>query len=217
MNLMISSKASSDAMLKTMGIDIWKERLSNPNEDPVWIGLQKEIASCTQCELSKTRKNAVFGTGNPRTNLLIIGEAPGANEDEQGKPFVGRAGMLLTSMLQAINIQRENIFIANILKCRPPNNRDPLPSEVHCCTPYLLKQIDYIKPKLILALGRIAAHFLLNTELSMSKLRGTLHTYGPQNTPLLITYHPAYLLRAPREKRKSYEDLLKVKTLLSPS
>jgi DNA polymerase len=143
---------------------------------------------------------------------MIIGEAPGANEDLQGQPFVGRAGQLLNAILASINLTREDVFIANILKCRPPENRDPNPDEVATCTPYLEKQIALLKPTLILAVGRIAAQFLLKTTASLSSLRGKMHTY--QNIPLMITYHPAYLLRTPRDKKKAYADWVKVKKMI---
>lgn len=173
-----------------------------------WEELETCVKNCQLCALYKTRTHAVFGVGNKHAKLMVVGEAPGANEDLQGEPFVGRAGMLLNAMLKAIHLDRSDVYIANILKCRPPNNRDPSPEEVRLCTNYLLQQIDLIKPKLIVAVGRIAAHFLLNTDESMAKLRGHKYSYGQQNTPLLITYHPAYLLRSPREKSKSYQDLL---------
>ncbi len=178
-----------------------------PIAELTWKELEEQVANCTRCDLYKTRTQTVFGVGNRQADLLIIGEAPGSNEDKQGEPFVGRAGKLLNSMLHAINLSREEIFIANILKSRPPNNRDPKPEEVAACTPFLLRQITLLKPKLILAVGRIAAQFLLNTTEAMGKLRGQEFTYGPYHTPLLVTYHPAYLLRAPREKRKSWDDL----------
>ncbi|HBY56185.1 MAG TPA: uracil-DNA glycosylase, partial [Coxiellaceae bacterium] len=146
--------------------------------------------------------------------VMFIGEAPGANEDLKGEPFVGRAGMLLNSMLRSIGLERTDVYIANILKCRPPNNRDPLPQEVKLCTPYLQQQIALIQPKVLIAVGRIAAQFLLNTMESMSKLRGNTYQYGEQKIPLLVTYHPAYLLRSPSEKRKAYVDFLLIKKMV---
>jgi uracil-DNA glycosylase family 4 len=206
--------------LNAMGIDVWKQRKPNSEANiselaTSWQELEQKIAVCRLCELSSTRKNTVFGAGNKQSDLLIIGEAPGATEDAQGKPFVGRAGMLLTSILAAVGFARDDVFITNILKCRPPNNRDPSLSEVECCTPYLLQQISLINPKLIVAVGRIAAHFLLNTTCSMGELRGKTHAYGPKQIPLLITYHPAYLLRSPREKTKAYIDWLAIKAKLA--
>lgn len=212
--------------LTAMGIDAWQANEqpteviapvtaeATPQEDKLdWKGLQAQIAQCERCSLCKTRTQTVFGVGNPNADLMFIGEAPGANEDAQGEPFVGKAGQLLNAMLAAIGLQRESVFIANILKCRPPNNRDPQPEEVATCTPYLLKQIEQIQPKVIVALGRIAAQFLLNTEASLGKLRGSLHQY--HDTPLIITYHPAYLLRSPNQKAKSWQDLQLIKQQLS--
>lgn len=205
--------------LAAMDIQLWQEKAteSKARSDPrqnSWEELQQQVANCTLCELHKTRKNTVFGVGNSNADLLIIGEAPGATEDAKGEPFVGRAGLLLDAMLAAIGLHRSDIFIANILKCRPPNNRDPLPREVELCTPYLQQQIAAIKPKIIVAVGRVAAHFLLNTNESMKNLRGRTFTYGEQKIPLIVTYHPAYLLRSPREKSKAYEDMLRIKVLI---
>lgn len=184
-----------------------KDSAKKPVAELSWQELEAEVARCQRCDLYKTRTQTVFGVGNRQADLLIVGEAPGANEDKQGEPFVGRAGKLLNSMLQAIQLSREEVYIANILKSRPPNNRDPKPEEVAACTPFLLRQIALLKPKLILAVGRIAAQFLLNTNEAMAKLRGREFHYGPYDTPLLVTYHPAYLLRSPREKRKAWDDL----------
>lgn len=172
-----------------------------------WGPLRERVASCTACDLCKTRTQTVFGVGNTRSDWLIIGEAPGAEEDRQGEPFVGRAGQLLNAMLLAIGLPRETVFIANILKCRPPGNRDPKPEEVVRCLPYLQAQIALLKPKIMLAVGRIAAQNLLATDAPLARLRGKLHSFGAANTPLVITYHPAYLLRTPADKRKAWEDL----------
>jgi DNA polymerase len=172
-----------------------------------WLELASRVAVCTRCALHETRTQTVFGTGNRTADWLIIGEAPGADEDRQGEPFVGRAGQLLTAMLQAIGYSREAVYITNILKCRPPGNRDPLPAEVACCHDYLERQIELIGPKLILAVGRVAAHNLLHTDIPIGRLRGRVHPYGKAGIPLVVTYHPAYLLRSPLEKRKSWEDL----------
>ncbi|HXQ64127.1 MAG TPA: uracil-DNA glycosylase, partial [Steroidobacteraceae bacterium] len=157
--------------------------------------------------LAASRTNTVFGVGDPEARWLVIGEAPGAEEDRQGQPFVGRAGQLLNSMLRAVGLARDQVFIANVLKCRPPGNRDPLPEEVRCCMPYLHRQIALIKPRLILCVGRIAAQNLLGTDTPIGKLRGRIHALEPFNTPVIVTYHPAYLLRSPGEKRKVWEDL----------
>jgi|SRR6188508_2916968 len=172
-----------------------------------WGELRERVAGCMACELCKTRTQTVFGVGDQRAEWLVIGEAPGAEEDRQGEPFVGRAGQLLNAMLMAIGLPRETVFIANILKCRPPANRDPKPEEVSKCLPYLTNQIALLKPKMILVVGRIAAQNLLATDAPLARLRGKLHHFGEANTPLVITYHPAYLLRTPSDKRKAWEDL----------
>jgi uracil-DNA glycosylase family 4 len=172
-----------------------------------WPELESRVASCTRCVLNETRTRTVFGTGSRTADWMIIGEAPGADEDRQGEPFVGRAGQLLTAMIAAIGCRREEVYITNILKCRPPGNRDPLPEEVACCHDYLERQIELVGPALILVVGRIAAHNLLQTDLPIGRLRGRVHRYGKQGIPLVVTYHPAYLLRSPLEKRKSWEDL----------
>lgn len=173
-----------------------------------WAPLEAAVASCTQCGLCATRTQTVFGTGTRDAPLMIVGEGPGADEDASGLPFVGRAGKLLDEMLASIGHSRErNVFIANVVKCRPPGNRDPATEEAEACRPYLEAQIALIKPKLIVALGRIAAQRLLATDQPLARLRGPLHHYGPGQTPLLVTYHPAYLLRSPREKAKSWQDL----------
>lgn len=179
-----------------------------------WPELERQVTICTLCGLHKTRKKVVFGVGNKNAEVMFIGEAPGANEDLQGEPFVGRAGMLLNSMTQSIGLKRSDVYIANILKCRPPNNRDPEPQEVKLCTPYLERQIALIQPKILVAVGRIAAQFLLNTTESMGHLRGRTYKYGSQNIPLIVTYHPAYLLRSPSEKRKAYVDFLLIKRMI---
>ncbi len=173
-----------------------------------WSGLREQVSACTACDqLCRTRTQTVFGVGNPKAEWLIIGEAPGAEEDRQGEPFVGRAGQLLNAMLLAIGLPRESVFIANILKCRPPGNRDPRPEEVSNCLPFLRQQIALLQPKLLLAVGRIAAQNLLATDAPLARLRGKLHHFGDAETPLVITYHPAYLLRTPADKRKAWDDL----------
>ena len=169
--------------------------------------LEAYVSTCHACELHKTRKQTVFGVGHHKADWLIIGEAPGADEDRQGEPFVGRAGQLLTQMLRAIGLAREEVFIANILKCRPPNNRDPKADEVRACHSYLSRQIELLEPKIVLALGRIAAQSLLQTDMPIGKMRGKLYHLEKNNIPTVVTYHPAYLLRSPKEKRKVWEDL----------
>ena len=180
-----------------------------------WDDLQARVAACTACELHTTRTQTVFGVGNRSAELMIIGEAPGADEDRQGEPFVGKAGQLLNEMLAAIGLPREQVYIANILKCRPPNNRDPRPEEVGQCEPFLMRQVALVRPKVILALGRIAAHNLLKTQETLGRLRGKRYEFGVEGTPLLITYHPAYLLRTPRDKRKAWQDLVQARQLLA--
>lgn len=172
-----------------------------------WTDLQAKVSGCTLCDLHLSRTQAVFGTGNRSADWLIIGEAPGHDEDEQGEPFVGRAGQLLNAMLLAIGLQREQVYIANILKCRPPQNRDPNAEEVLCCEAYLQRQIELIRPEIILAVGRIAAQNLLKVDIPIGKLRGVVHKEPSSGTPLIATYHPAYLLRSPSEKRKAWQDL----------
>jgi len=173
-----------------------------------WDQLKGAVRQCIACDLHATRKNTVFGVGDEQADWMVVGEAPGADEDRQGEPFVGKAGQLLNNMLLAIGLKRQQVYIANILKCRPPNNRDPRPEEVLKCEPYLKRQVELVNPKIILAVGRIAAHNLLKTETSLSRLRGQCFYYGDNNTPLVVTYHPAYLLRSPKEKRKAWQDLL---------
>jgi uracil-DNA glycosylase family 4 len=172
-----------------------------------WEELTAAVCECTACSLCATRTQTVFGVGNRRAEWLVIGEAPGADEDRLGEPFVGRAGKLLDPMLLAVGQNRERAYVANILKCRPPENRDPTPEEAAQCRPFLNRQIALIRPRLILAVGRIAAQNLLGTDTPIGKLRGQVHRFGPARIPLVVTYHPAYLLRSPREKRKSWDDL----------
>ncbi|MER2604070.1 MAG: uracil-DNA glycosylase [Candidatus Competibacter phosphatis] len=172
-----------------------------------WEELATEARQCTACGLCATRTQAVFGVGDHEADWLVIGEAPGADEDRLGEPFVGRAGKLLNPMLLAIGLKREQVYIANILKCRPPENRDPAPTEANLCRPFLERQIELIRPRIILAVGRIAAQNLLDTDTQIGKLRGRVHRFGPAQIPLVVTYHPAYLLRSPREKRKVWDDL----------
>lgn len=164
-----------------------------------------EIRECQRCPLGATRANFVFGVGNPQAKIMFIGEAPGRDEDLQGEPFVGRAGQLLTRIIESIKLRREEVYIANVLKCRPPDNREPLPEEMDTCLPYLKRQIEMIKPRFIVCLGRIAAVALLNTKLPLGKLRGPFHDY--QGIKVLVTYHPAALLRFPSYKKDVWEDM----------
>ena len=172
-----------------------------------WDALTSTVRGCTRCALHATRTQAVFGVGNRKATWMVVGEAPGMDEDRQGEPFVGRAGQLLNAMLRAMGLAREEVFIANILKSRPPGNRDPRPEEVRACIPYLFRQIELVNPTLLLCVGRIAAQTLLETDTPIGKLRGRLHRVG-SGRPMIVTYHPAYLLRSPGEKRKAWADLV---------
>jgi DNA polymerase len=180
-----------------------------------WEPLRELVSACTRCELHATRTQTVFGVGSKQARWMFIGEAPGADEDRQGEPFVGRAGQLLTSMIQAAGLRREDVYIANVLKCRPPGNRDPKPAEAVACRGYLERQIELVDPALIVAVGRIAAQNLLATETPLARLRGRVHALGARGRPVIVTYHPAYLLRSPGEKRKAWQDLVFAKRTLA--
>ncbi|MEX0607167.1 MAG: uracil-DNA glycosylase [Halofilum sp. (in: g-proteobacteria)] len=238
------SEARRRAYLEAMGIPVWLPRgPTEPPEAPAagvavepstqgdaldvsmpsaggevaamdWRALREEILGCTRCGLCESRTQAVPGVGSVEADLLVIGEAPGQEEDRQGEPFVGRAGQLLDRMLAAIGFDRQTVFITNVLKCRPPNNRDPAPEEVHACTPYLRRQIELIAPRVILSVGRISAQNLLETPSTLGRLRGSWHRFGPRETPLRVTYHPAYLLRNPAAKRQAWDDLKRVRDQL---
>lgn len=231
--------------LKAMGIEIWVRRnissklteevsmpappsppealpqnpKNKPEASPVqllnWEELKNRVTACTACELHKSRTQTVFGVGNRQADLILIGEAPGADEDIQGEPFVGRAGQLLNAMIYSIGLKREDLYIINIVKCRPPGNRNPHIDEMACCKGFLQRQIALIKPKLIVALGRVAAHHLLVTDTAIGKLRGQRFEYGDAKIPLIATYHPAYLLRRPSEKRHAWQDLQFIQQTLS--
>jgi DNA polymerase len=183
-----------------------------------WATLNARIRACTRCGLHESRTQAVFGVGNTSAECLIIGEAPGAEEDRQGEPFVGRAGQLLDAMLAAIGLDRRSVFIANILKCRPPNNRDPKAAESAACMAYLHEQIGLLKPRLIIVVGKVAAQNLLNNDLPIGRMRETVYRYGANENdpgiPVVVTYHPAYLLRSPAQKAKSWADLLLAQDIL---
>lgn len=216
--------------LKALEIDVWERRslpqaaesvamavpgvqaIAQPPASqeamPDWAQLEQAVSTCTLCSLSTTRTRTVFGVGDRQADWMVIGEAPGADEDREGEPFVGRAGQLLNAMLRAIGLAREQVFIANILKCRPPGNRDPKPEEVACCLPYLRAQIERVNPRILLCVGRIAAQNLLATDTPIGKLRGKLHQLPGSSRPVVVTYHPAYLLRSPGEKRKAWMDLV---------
>jgi len=179
-----------------------------------WPALRERVAACTACALHRTRTQTVFGVGSQQARLMVIGEAPGADEDRQGEPFVGRAGQLLNAMLRAIGLERAEVYIANVLKCRPPQNRNPSLDEAAACEGFLRRQIELIAPRLILLVGGIAARNLLGTDTPVGRLRGTVHRYGAAGIPVLVTYHPAYLLRQPDEKAKAWQDLQQVARLL---
>ncbi len=171
-----------------------------------WDALSARVATCQDCKLCEKRTNTVFGVGDRDADWMLVGEAPGENEDRQGEPFVGQAGKLLDNMLQALTLKRgENVYIANVIKCRPPGNRNPEPDEVARCEPYLQRQVALVKPKLIVALGRFAAQTLLKSDASAASLRGRVHTY--EGVPVIVTYHPAYLLRSLQDKSKAWADL----------
>jgi uracil-DNA glycosylase family 4 len=207
-SLVIASTAPPAVVSSAAATPAYPREASAAREDGAdWAELQARVAACTRCALSATRTQTVFGVGNPHADWLIVGEAPGAEEDRKGEPFVGRAGQLLNSMLHAIGLAREQVYIANVLKCRPPGNRDPGPTEVAECLPYLERQIALLKPKIMLAVGRIAAQNLLRTDKTLGALRQQVHQFGLSKVPLVVTYHPAYLLRTPTEKRKAWEDL----------
>ncbi|MDX1508651.1 MAG: uracil-DNA glycosylase [Woeseiaceae bacterium] len=221
------SERQRRAYLDAMGIDTWVPRgeaalepetvdVAAPLVDGLgWEELCEQVSGCTRCRLHESRTQTVFGVGNANADWMIIGEAPGAEEDRRGEPFVGRAGKLLDEMLRAVGEKRSSVFIANILKCRPPNNRDPKPDEASACRDYLERQIELVQPKIVLAVGRIAAQNLLGTDSPVGRLRGKRHSLG--DIPLVVTYHPAYLLRSPAQKRKSWDDLSLARRILAES
>ena len=220
---MMSSQADQQRqILADMDIDVWLLRedpaaasvASSSDSKTDLVLLQKQVEDCHNCSLAKSRTQTVFGTGNEQADLMLIGEAPGAEEDRQGRPFVGKAGRLLDAMLYAIGFDRKQVFICNVLKCRPPNNRDPKSEEVEACSLFLTAQIDIVKPKVILALGRFAAHRLLHTEAPVYKMRETSNVLPGTDIPVVVTYHPASLLRNPEQKAQSWRDLCKVRLLL---
>ena len=175
--------------------------------------ISAELGQCTRCNLHMGRTNIVFGVGNPDADLMFVGEAPGRDEDLRGEPFVGRAGQLLTKIIEAIDLHREDVYIANVIKCRPPGNRNPTPEEIRTCEPFLLAQVDAIRPKVVVALGSFAVRTLLGVDVAISKVRGKVHDY--RGSKLIPTFHPAYLLRSPDKKREVWEDMKKVSAILS--
>ena len=218
---MLEPEHQRRAYLEALGIDVWLPRDEPsaqtddtdaslaPSGEAIealnWSELRDSVAGCTRCVLHTSRSQTVFGVGNHDADWMIIGEAPGAEEDRRGEPFVGRAGKLLDEMLRAVGEPRDKVFIANILKCRPPDNRDPKPAEAAACRDYLERQIALVKPKIILAVGKIAAQHMLGSDETVGKMRGTVHQHG--DIPLIVTYHPAYLLRSPSQKAKAWDDL----------
>ncbi|HPB74182.1 MAG TPA: uracil-DNA glycosylase [Chromatiaceae bacterium] len=175
-----------------------------------WEDLRAAVAACRACGLCETRTQTVFGVGRRDADLMLIGEAPGAEEDRRGEPFVGRAGQLLDRMLAAIGLSRDQVYIANILKCRPPGNRDPKPEEAAACRAFLLRQIALVQPRVLVSLGRISAQNLLETDEAVGRLRGRWLSFGPRALPLMVTYHPSYLLRSPEQKARAWQDLIQV-------
>jgi uracil-DNA glycosylase family 4 len=223
---MIHPEHQRRAYLQAMGIDVWLPRDAASQDVPdqeqdapvkadvlSWSELKQCVTDCTRCDLAKSRTRTVFGVGDKGADWMIIGEAPGAEEDRRGEPFVGRAGKMLDAMLRAIGQRRDTVFIANILKCRPPNNRDPKPAEAAECRAYLERQIALVQPKVILAVGKIAAQNLTGSDDPVGQMRGRAHDLN--GIPLVVTYHPAYLLRSPSQKRKSWSDLCLACRLLS--
>jgi DNA polymerase len=204
--------AESDSLLASLPLDEPSVELmpARPESLPSWGQLQAQVAACQRCRLSQSRTQTVFGRGNPAARWLFVGEAPGEQEDLQGLPFVGPAGKLLDNMLAALGLDREqDIYIANVLKCRPPKNRNPQGDEIAACQPYLRQQIALQQPAVIVALGRFAAQTLLDSEASIGSLRGRVHQYA--GVPLVVSYHPAYLLRSLPEKAKAWQDLLRAR------
>jgi len=206
------------ALLKQMGYDYTDIAPSDLEPDPVRLpddleSLRKTVESCHLCDLAKSRRKVVFGEGNPQAELMFVGEGPGATEDNTGRPFVGRAGELLTRMIEnVLFLKREQVYIANIVKCRPPGNRVPTPTEAFACRPYLLKQIELIRPKIVMTLGGTAYRYLTNDETPVSRIRG--HIIRTDSYWIVPTFHPSYLLRNPSAKKLAWEDLIKVRELL---
>ncbi len=218
LNELISDLKTYLEYLKGMGIDslpISKNFLERPNPSDLLTlqRIRKELGDCKRCKLHRTRRTIVFGEGNERAALMFIGEGPGYDEDVQGRPFVGKAGQLLTKIIQSIQLQREEVYITNIIKCRPPQNRNPEPDEIETCTPFLMKQIQAIQPKIICALGTFSAQTLLKTNAKITTLRGKV--YDLEGIQVIPTYHPAFLLRNPDKKKEVWEDMKKIQQFMS--
>ncbi len=223
---MIRLSARQQQCLRLMGIQHWIARSAPAVEPGISVRqepqrltgeasaeqelrhLAEQVSACTRCDLHRHRDRAVFGIGSALASWMFVGEAPGAEEDRRGEPFVGRAGKLLDAMLAALGLTRKEVYIANIVKCRPPKNRDPLPEEARCCSSYLDAQLRLVRPRLVLALGRVAAQSLLATQQPVGQLRSQVHRLPKLDIPLVVSYHPAYLLRSPKQKRKAWQDLL---------
>ncbi len=216
-NEIISDLKSYLGYLKEMGISYFPASETStgktiPSGILTLADVQKELGDCKRCKLHRTRRTIVFGEGNPKASLMLIGEGPGYDEDVQGRPFVGKAGQLLTKILQSINLPREEVYITNIIKCRPPQNRNPEPDEIRSCNPFLAKQITAVRPKIICALGSFSAQTLLQTDTKITALRGRL--YDLEGIKVIPTYHPAFLLRNPERKREVWEDMKKIADLM---
>lgn len=206
--------ARREAVLAALGVERYVPRRARREVPPPldaaalgWDDLAAAVRTCTRCGLCETRTQTVFGTGDRAARWFVVGEAPGADEDRAGEPFVGRAGHLLNAMLRAVGLPRESVYIANVLKCRPPGNRDPRPDEASACLGYLHRQLALVDPDVVLCVGRIAAQNLLGTDQALARLRGRAHALAGLRAPVVVTYHPAYLLRTPLDKRKAWEDL----------
>lgn len=194
-----------DMSQSTVSVSEELTQIASTDKPAILRAIREDIGDCTRCKLHQGRKNLVFGVGNPNAELMFVGEGPGADEDAQGEPFVGRAGQLLNNMIAAMGLRREDVYIANVVKCRPPNNRQPERDECETCMPFLLRQVEVIRPKIIVALGATAAKNLLGLNDAMSNLRGKLYDF--RGTKLVVSYHPAFLLRDPRQKKEAWKDL----------
>ena len=216
-NEIISDLRSYLGYLKEMGISFLPALVQN-SEKAILPGIltladvREELGDCKRCKLHRTRRTIVYGEGNEKASLMLIGEAPGYDEDVQGRPFVGKAGQLLTKILQSINLPREEVYITNIIKCRPPQNRNPEPDEIRSCNPFLVKQIAVVQPQIICALGSFSAQTLLQTDIKITALRGKLHDL--EGIQVIPTYHPAFLLRNPERKREVWKDMKKIADLI---
>ena len=195
--------AAASATGETPGVAVAEAE----QQDAVWQQLERQVSACVACALHKSRSRTVFGVGDPNAQWMFVGEGPGFEEDRQGEPFVGRAGKLLDKMIAALVFERSQVYIANAVKCRPPDNRNPRPEELTACKGYLQQQIALVRPRIIIALGGVAANTLLETETAVGKLRGQVHHFGEAAIPLVVTYHPAYLLRSPQQKKAAWQDL----------